>query len=132
VTIQGKIQARFDSNNSEQAVKEVLRKRGLYEDTLMKSSADSIYKVCVVSSIGVKSVILTMGSFMCATSKEAGETACPATYQSPRGSDDLLNSIKVWEAYRATSATSSFFDPIAIGRYGEEFMDGGTGATNSV
>jgi predicted acylesterase/phospholipase RssA len=43
-----------------------------------------------------------------------------------------LNSIKIWEACRATSATSSFFDPIAIGLYKEEFVDGATGANNPV
>ena len=37
-----------------------------------------------------------------------------------------------WEACRATSAASSFFDPIAIGRYKEEFGDGATGANNPV
>ncbi|RMD43745.1 hypothetical protein DV735_g1376, partial [Chaetothyriales sp. CBS 134920] len=51
---------------------------------------------------------------------------------SPRGDGDLLNSTKIWEACRATSAASSFFDPIAIGRYQEEFLDGGTGANNPV
>lgn len=40
--------------------------------------------------------------------------------------------MKIWEACRATSAASSFFDPIAIGRYGEEFVDGATGANNPV
>jgi hypothetical protein len=38
----------------------------------------------------------------------------------------------IWEACRATSAASSFFDPIAIGRYKEEFVDGGTGANNPI
>jgi predicted acylesterase/phospholipase RssA len=38
----------------------------------------------------------------------------------------------MWEACRATSAASSFFDPIAIGRYNEEFVDGATGANNPV
>jgi predicted acylesterase/phospholipase RssA len=43
-----------------------------------------------------------------------------------------LNSVKIWEACLATSAASSFFDPIAIGRYEEEFVDGATGANNPV
>jgi predicted acylesterase/phospholipase RssA len=38
----------------------------------------------------------------------------------------------IWEACRATSAASSFFDPIAIGRYKEQFVDGGTGANNPI
>ena len=43
-----------------------------------------------------------------------------------------MNSVKIWEACRATSAASSFFDPIAVGRFGEEFVDGATGANNPV
>ena len=69
---------------------------------------------------------------MCATSKQTGETVCLTSYKSPRGGNDLLNSVKIWEACRATSAASSFFDPIAIGPYGEEFVDGATGANNPV
>ena len=69
---------------------------------------------------------------MCATSKETSETVCLTSYKSPRGNNDLLNSVKIWEACRATSAASSFFDPIAIGRFKEEFVDGATGANNPV
>ena len=69
---------------------------------------------------------------MCATSKQTGETVCLTSYKSPRGGNDLLNSVKIWEACRATSAASSFFDPIAVGPYGEEFVDGATGANNPV
>lgn len=69
---------------------------------------------------------------MCATSKETSETVCLTSYKSPRGNNDLLNTVKIWEACRATSAASSFFDPIAIGRYKEEFVDGATGANNPV
>jgi predicted acylesterase/phospholipase RssA len=41
---------------------------------------------------------------------------------------------KIWEAARATSAASSFFDPIRIniGAVGEEFIDGATGANNPI
>ena len=70
--------------------------------------------------------------FVCATSKETRETVCLRSYRSPRGSDDLWNNVKIWEACRATAAASTFFDPIAIGRYEEEFLDGGTGANNPV
>ena len=69
---------------------------------------------------------------MCATSKETSETICLTSYKSPRGGSDLLNSVQIWEACRATSAASTFFDPIAVGRYKEEFVDGATGANNPV
>ena len=70
--------------------------------------------------------------FVCATSKQTSETVCLRSYRTSRGNNDLLNSVKIWEACRATSAASSFFDPIAIGRFGEEFVDGATGANNPV
>jgi predicted acylesterase/phospholipase RssA len=38
----------------------------------------------------------------------------------------------IWEASRATSAASSFFDPIKIGQFEETFVDGGTGCNNPV
>ncbi|KAH7126726.1 hypothetical protein B0J11DRAFT_284076 [Dendryphion nanum] len=115
VTVKGKIQGRFDSDELARAVKEVVKRQGLDEDALLKDEADSACKV-----------------FMCATSKETSGTVCLTSYKSARGSSDLLNSVKIWEACRATSAASSFFDPIAVGRYKEEFVDGATGANNPV
>jgi hypothetical protein len=70
--------------------------------------------------------------FVCATSKETAETVCLTSYKPRRGNKDLWNSMTIWEACRATSAASSFFDPIAIGRYKEEFIDGATGANNPI
>jgi predicted acylesterase/phospholipase RssA len=40
--------------------------------------------------------------------------------------------VKIWEACRATSAATSFFSPIKIGRNDQEFLDGATGANNPV
>jgi predicted acylesterase/phospholipase RssA len=51
------------------------------------------------------------------------------TYPSSRATD--INP-KIWEAARATSAATSFFDPITIGQYGQEFVDGATGFNNPV
>jgi hypothetical protein len=71
-------------------------------------------------------------SFVCATSKETSETVCLTRYRTPRGNSDLLNSVTIWEACRATLAATSFFDPIAVGRLGEVFVDGAMGANNPV
>ena len=38
----------------------------------------------------------------------------------------------IWEAARATSAASSFFDPISIGEHGQEYVDAGLGCNNPV
>jgi len=42
----------------------------------------------------------------------------------------MLNKVKIWEAARATSAATSFFNPITIGT--ESFVDGATGANNPI
>jgi patatin-like phospholipase/acyl hydrolase len=60
------------------------------------------------------------------------DTVCLTSYQSPRGGIHLVNSTKIWEACRATSAATSFFDSIAIGPYEEEFVDGALRANNPV
>jgi predicted acylesterase/phospholipase RssA len=86
---------------------------------------------CRSSTQAVRKHRLT-DSFVCATSKETRETVCLTSYRTPRGNSDLLNSVTIWEACRATSAATSFFDPIAVGRFGEEFVDGATGANNPV
>ncbi|KAL8996607.1 MAG: hypothetical protein Q9188_006530 [Gyalolechia gomerana] len=115
VTIRGSIQGRFDSEELERAVKEVIAKQGLHQDALLKDVSDDACKV-----------------FVCATSKQTSEIVCLTSYKSPRPGSGLLNSVKIWEACRATSAASSFFDPIAIRPYEEEFVDGATGANNPV
>lgn len=71
-------------------------------------------------------------SFVCATSKQTSDTVCFTSYLSPRGGAYLLNTTKIWEACRATSAATTFFDQIAIGPYDEEFVDGALGANNPV
>lgn len=115
VTVKGQIQGRFDADELARAVKEVVKQQGLQEGALLKDESTTTCKV-----------------FVCATSKETSETVCLTSYRTPRGSSDLLNSVTIWEACRATSAATSFFDPIAVGRFGEEFVDGATGANNPV
>ena len=38
----------------------------------------------------------------------------------------------IWEACRATSAAATFFDPVSIGPFGEEFIDGATESNNPI
>jgi hypothetical protein len=45
VTVKGKIQGRFDSDELERAVKEVIAKQKLQEDALLKDAADAPCKV---------------------------------------------------------------------------------------
>lgn len=53
------------------------------------------------------------------------------SYQSGTASD-LLETARIWQVARATSAAPSFFDPVQIGHFGEGFSDGGTGTNNPV
>jgi hypothetical protein len=48
VTVKGKIQGRFDSEELTLAVKEIVRKQGLDENALLKDTPDAICKVYVL------------------------------------------------------------------------------------
>ncbi|KAI1615399.1 hypothetical protein EDD36DRAFT_462913 [Exophiala viscosa] len=113
--ITGKIRGQFDSKKLEDAIREVVEKRTTQKDTLLKSEADTACKV-----------------FVCAFSKHTGTPMCLTSYMPPRGNTDLFKQTKIWEACRATSAATSFFEPISIGRYSEQFVDGGTAVNNPV
>ena len=69
--------------------------------------------------------------FVTTTTAEGRITRRLASYRT-KGAGDLANCTKIWEAGRATSAATSFFDPAVIGPYGEKFLDGGTGANNPI
>lgn len=71
-----------------------------------------------------------MSSFVCATSKQTGSTVILSSYLSARRGRDLADIATIWQAARATSAATSFFDAIEIGD--EEFVDGATPANNPV
>lgn len=71
--------------------------------------------------------------FVCTTSSsDITHTTKLSSYLNPRRPNDLLPTTKIWEAVRATSAASTFFDPITLGPFGELFTDGATGANNPV
>ena len=84
-----------------------------------------------VAFTGTILVILTKARFVCALSKETADTVLFTSYPS-RGSSDMYHKTRIWEAARATSAASSFFAPIRIGQFEEEFVDGAVGANNPV
>jgi predicted acylesterase/phospholipase RssA len=56
-----------------------------------------------------------------------------ASYRSLRSDNsDLLDATTIWQACRATCAATTFFEPIAIGPFEEEFIDGALGENNPV
>ncbi|KJZ69359.1 hypothetical protein HIM_11241 [Hirsutella minnesotensis 3608] len=115
IKINGQLQGRFDAAALEREVKQTLADNGHSKDALLKDSSDGACKVLV-----------------CATSKETGDTVCLTSYRPARGLVHLYDSTMIWQACRATSAATTFFDPIAIGPHQEEFVDGALGANNPV
>lgn len=113
----GQPRRRFDSGQLEEAIKCILRTRQINEDELLKDpDADARCKV-----------------FVCATSASTSDTVCIRNYRSPRSDNsDLLDSVTIWQACRATFASTHFFDPISIGPYEERFVDGELGANNPI
>ncbi|KAK2793669.1 hypothetical protein FQN51_001181 [Onygenales sp. PD_10] len=109
-----KIRERFDSKELEMAVKTVIAEHCDSEDELL-SDPDTSCRVFVCTTSGGTSAIVPLRS-----------------YPSDRGSSELYKCTKIWEAARATSAASSFFDPITIGPNSQCFVDGATGANNPV
>jgi hypothetical protein len=56
VTLKGNVQARFDSQALERAIKEILKQQGLDEDALLKENMDSGCKVSVSQPLGIFSI----------------------------------------------------------------------------
>lgn len=67
---------------------------------------------------------------MCAVRKENKAVARIRAYHS--GTAVVEDRATIWQAARATSAASGFFDPISIGQHGQEYIDAGLGCNNPV
>lgn len=69
--------------------------------------------------------------FVCTFTKARNTPVLLRSYTTLDSVDFLSRSdCSIWQAARATSAASTFFDPIQIGR--QTFVDGGTGMNNPV
>ncbi|KAK0744059.1 acyl transferase/acyl hydrolase/lysophospholipase [Schizothecium vesticola] len=118
------IRARFSTAELERAVKEIIAEAG-YEGGLLRDPGCERESMCKV--------------FVCATEYETADIHIFSNYNR-RGSafDDIYEGALIWEACRATSAASTFFDPVTIGadpkvgRVGMVFLDGATKANNPV
>jgi predicted acylesterase/phospholipase RssA len=67
--------------------------------------------------------MLTCSRFVCATRTGNTEVAILRSYDTTEPKF-LFEECKIWEACRATSAATTFFDPVTIGKYGQRFADG--------
>jgi predicted acylesterase/phospholipase RssA len=112
-----KANGRFDEKPLEQRIKEAIRQRSLPVDALLHEVSEDPNEPCKV--------------FVCAT---RGENSAPVVIRSyePKNYDPLLEVCKIWEAARATSAASTFFDPIQIGPHNETFVDGALQNNNPI
>jgi hypothetical protein len=74
--------------------------------------------------------LIHFSSFVCAIREEMHDTVSLfRSYSSPRALDLAP---QIWEAARATSAATTFFEPIEIGPMRERFVDGALGFNNPV
>ena len=76
--------------------------------------------------------IHSLPSFVVATTAEISKPTQFTSYISRDGKNDLFKTTQIWQAARATSAASGFFEPIKIGPHKEKFVDGATGANNPI
>ncbi|KAI8942872.1 hypothetical protein NX059_000912 [Plenodomus lindquistii] len=112
----GKLQGRFDSEELIRAVKRVIADQNQSEDILLKDGTNPACRV----SVRVRDKQRNHGNGLLYELSDAAWRHTSPRYDKSLG------------ARRATSAASSFFDTITIGRYGQEFVDGATGANNPI
>ncbi|KAF2802729.1 FabD/lysophospholipase-like protein [Mytilinidion resinicola] len=121
------LKARFDSAALERGIKRIIV-RELRRDPGNDAKSDKELEDTLLRDKQSK-----CKTFVTATSASMPDrTSILTTYESDRWPRDLLDSVKIWEAARATSAASTFFEPIQVGPDNEKFLDGATGANNPV
>ncbi|KAL2842053.1 hypothetical protein BJY01DRAFT_249287 [Aspergillus pseudoustus] len=79
----------------------------------------------------VKAQIARKG-FVVSVRENNTKPAIIRSYKHPQAAEALFNECKAWEAARATSAATTFFDPITIGKKGQRFINGGLLYNNPV
>lgn len=101
-----KANGKFDEKPLESSIRDTLLGRNLAENELLQDRDPDACRV-----------------FVCATRAENSAPAVLRSYESSRN-DPFYDICQIWEAVRATSAASTFFEPIQIGPNEETFVDG--------
>lgn len=70
--------------------------------------------------------------FVCAVLTSNSRACVLRSYENEEMSELLYDSCRIWEACRATSAATTFFDPIEIGPYNQKFADGAVAYNNPI
>jgi patatin-like phospholipase/acyl hydrolase len=126
---------KFDEKVLERAIKDIIRRRLLVDDVLLKDPKTRCKVFVVAILTQLQSTLLNLflaGSFVCGVRESNASLAILRSYDHPEEPDPLYDSMKIWEACRATSAATTFFKPITIGPHGQKFADGGFGRNNPV
>lgn len=106
-------EGKFEAHVLEEQIKQLLRKRGWPEEALLTDNSADAPKVFVtaVQAIDADSVVIR-------------------SYNNSRAWDEVSSRCRIWEAARATSAASTFFDPITIGNI--RYVDGALQDNNPI
>lgn len=98
--------AKFKAKPLEDTVRDVLRAKNMVEDELLKDTDKDLCRV-----------------FVCTTRGYNGSPVILRSYDSSK-INPYYHDCTVWRSVRATSAASTFFDPIKLGPHDEPFVDG--------
>ena len=87
---------------------------------------------CTRSRLPYNSLTHTLPRFVCAVRTSNPGVAILRTYENDEAPDLLYDECTIWEACRATSAATAFFDPITTGKFGQKFADGAVAYNNPI
>ncbi|GKZ59905.1 hypothetical protein AnigIFM59636_002148 [Aspergillus niger] len=102
-----KANGKFDAKALEQAIQSIIQEKAKLPVDSLLQEPDAQCKVFVAATRVSNSELVTLRSY----GSDLPET--------------LFNECKIWEAARATSAAPTFFDPVEIGPFRQQFIDGG-------
>lgn len=130
---------RFDSEELEDAIKEIILNRQLLEGSLLKDP-ESPCNVYVSLRMLLSYVHFVLSRLISSTDHRLvgailtsnSHAVVLRSYENPQKSELLYDTCKIWEACRATSAATTFFEPITIGPHGQRFADGAVRYNNPV
>ena len=97
---------KFSPQPLEESIRKILTGRGIADNELLQDQDSEACKV-----------------FVCATRALNSTPAVLRSYETSKN-DPYYDVCEIWEAVRATSAASTFFPEIQLGRHDEVFVDG--------
>jgi patatin-like phospholipase/acyl hydrolase len=109
-----KANGKFDHEVLEKCITQILNDKGHSKETLLSDNDEDACKV-----------------FVCAVEAKNNALVLIRSYESAEY-DSISKDCKIWEAARATSAASTFFEPIRIGSCNQTFVDGALGHNNPI